>query len=163
MTGNFRNSPARISVKAAILLGLPFCGMSAAPVSAADGGAIDIGIRAFNEICLASAPSFASATQLAKKYGVETWMPLGKEKMGMTKDDSLSVQIQPGKECAITTKARPGAAVHAQFMNAVIGTTKPPAITEKTSNPFVAAVGGKRFIFKHDRSGGEAYVMLAKD
>jgi len=137
--------------------------MSVAPALAADGSAADVGVKAFEEICLASAPSFANGTQLAKKYGVETWLPLGKEKMGMTKDQSLSVQIQPGKECAITTKTRPGPAVHTQFMNAVIGATKSTAITERTSTPFVLAVGGKKFIFKHDRSGGEAYVMLSKD
>ena len=162
MAGSFRNSPVRTGAKALILLGL-LCGLSATPALAAGGKAMDIGVRAFKDICLASAPSFAKSARLAKKYGVETWLPLGKQKMGMTKDDSLSVQIQPGKECAITTKSRPGAGVHTQFMKAVTGAAKPAAITERTSNPFVATVRGKKFIFKHDRSGGEAYVMLSKD
>jgi hypothetical protein len=162
MTGNFRSSPVRISAGAILLLGL-LGGTSVIPALAADGKAMDIGIKAFKDICLASAPSFAGGTRLAKKYGVETWLPLGKEKMGMTKDDSLSVQIQPGKECAITTKTRPGTAVHTQFMKVVTGATKHAAIGKKTSNPFVATAGGKKFIFKHDRSGGEAYVMLSKD
>jgi hypothetical protein len=163
MIGRFRNSPVCMSAKAVVLFGLLLGGTGVVPALAADGSAIDVGVRAFKEICLASAPSFANATQLAKKYGVDTWIPLGKEKMGMTKDDSLSVQIKPDKECAITTKTRPGAAVHTQFMNAVIGATKSAAITERTPDPFVLAVGGKKFIFKHDRSGGEAYVMLRKN
>lgn len=162
MAGNFRNNPVCVGARAVIVLGL-LGGMSAAPALAAGGKAMDIGIRAFKDICLASAPSFAKGARLAKKYGVETWLPLGKQKMGMTKDDSLSVQIQPGKECAITTKSRSGAGVHTQFVKAVTGAAKPAAITKKASNPFVATVRGKRFIFKHDRSGGEAYVMLSKD
>ena len=81
----------------------------------------------------------------------------------MTKDQSISIQIQPGKECAITSKTRPGPAVHTQFINAVSSATKSPAIAKLTSTPFIAAVGGKKFIFKHDRDGGEAYVMLRKD
>jgi hypothetical protein len=163
VTGHFRSSPVRISAKAVILLGLLVCGMSAAPASAAEGGATDVGIRAFKEICLASAPSFANGTQLAKKYGVETWLPLGKEKMGMTKDHSLSVQIKPGRECAITTPTRPGATVHTQFMNAIISATKPGAITEETSFRFSAIIGGKKYLFGHIRRDGEAYVKAPKD
>jgi hypothetical protein len=145
------------------LLELLLCGIGVSPASATDDSAEDAGIKAFKEICLASAPSFANAAQLAKKFGVEAWIPLGKQRMGMTKDQSVSIQIQPDKECAITSKTRPGPAVHNQFINAVSSAAKSPAIAKLTSTPFIAAVAGKKFIFKHDRNGGEAYVMLRKD
>lgn len=90
------------------------------------------------------------------------WIPAGELKVGSTKDRSRPVQIQPGKECAITTPARPGEAVHTQFMNAVAGAAKPEAIAEQTPNGFTATIG-KTFTFGHDRRGGEAYVMTSKD
>ena len=164
MTCGFRNNATRISAKAVILLELLLCATIAAPVpAAADDSAIDVGIRAFKEICIASAPSFAKGDQLAKKYGIETWLPLGKEKVGMTKDQSVSVQIQPGKECTITTPTRPGATVHTQFMNALISAAKPGAITEETSFRSRATIGGKKYIFGHVRHDGEAYIMSPKD
>ena len=164
MTCNFRRNTTRISAKAGILLELLLCALIVAPVpAAADDSAIDVGVRAFTEICIASAPSFAKGDQLAKKYGVETWLPLGREKMGMTKDQSLSVQIEPGRECAITTPTRPGPTVHTQFMNALISAAKPGAITEETSFRFRATIGGKKYIFGHVRHDGEAYIMSPKN
>ena len=164
MTCGFRNNTTRISARAVILLELLLCATIVAPApAAADDSAIDVGIRAFKEICIASAPSFAKGDQLAKKYGVETWLPLGKEKMGMTKDQSLSVQIKPGKECTITTPTRPGATVHTQFMSAIVSATKPEAIKEETSFRFSGAIGGKKYIFGHVRHDGEAYIMSPKN
>ncbi len=163
MTCNFCGNTTTLSAKAVILLGL-LGGMSAAPApAAAEDSATDVGIRAFKEICLASAPSFANGAQLAKKYGVETWLPLGKEKMGMTKDHSLSVQIKPSRECAITTPTRPGATVHTQFMKAITSATKPAAITKETSFRFSGIIGGKKYVFGHIRHDGEAYVMSPKN
>jgi hypothetical protein len=151
----------RTSPKAAVLLTLA-AGLAGAAPAFAEDSATDTGVQAFREVCLASAPSFAKGTELAKKFGVKNWIPLGKQQIGDTADGSLSIQIQPGKECATTTQTRRGAAVHAQFMKTVAGAVSTPGITEQTKNPFAASAGGKPFIFGHDRNGGEAYVMVAK-
>jgi len=145
-----------------VLLGLAACGSGVTPGSVEEDNAVDVGISAFKDVCLASAPSFANAAELAKRYSAQDWMDLGEAKVSMTKDRSLSVQIKPNKECAITTQMRPGEIVHVQFMNAVIAATNSPAITVQTPNPFVAILGGRKYTFTHNRSGGEAYVMAPK-
>jgi hypothetical protein len=164
MTGAFRSQTFRTRMKAAATAAaalFALAALNAAPASA-QNATLDPGVRAFKDICLASAPGFTAGAEAAKKYGIASWTPLGKAKMGMTKDSSLSVQITPGKECAITTKAKAGNAAHGQFMAAVLGATKSQGITEKTASPFQASLGGKKFVFTHDRSGGEAYVMAVK-
>ncbi|MEF0938951.1 hypothetical protein [Rhizobium sp. BR 362] len=129
---------------------------SAAPVPS---GKTDVAITAFKELCLQTAPSFAAGIQGAKRYGV-TFLDLGGEQSGMTKDESMSVQIKPGKECAITSPNRADPTLHQQFLSTVAEFADKVPQDDKPNQPFVATIKGKRFIFQHDRKGGEAYVML---
>lgn len=131
----------------------------ASPVALADGDEADIGIRAFSDVCLKTAPSFAKGAEQASKYGVALTMDLGIGKMGMSKDRSLSVQIKPNKECAVTTETRPGNKVRDQFLDAVATSIGQP---RSVTTPFVAITKGQGFVFHHDRKGGEAYVMIAR-
>jgi hypothetical protein len=120
------------------------------------GTKLDPGLAVFRDVCLGSAPSFAAGVAVAKKYGVEVVGGLG-----MSEDHSLGVQIKPGKECAVTTEARPGSVVRTQFLQIVSAAAAAP-IDQNTSIPFAARVGGQNSIFHHDRKGGEAYVIIPK-
>ena len=125
----------------------------------------DVGVQAFQDICLATAPDFASAEKLAAKYGAKDWIELGEGKSAMTADDSLSVQIKPGKECAITTPSRPGRQAVWQFADAVTKATGLHTATGEGGAYAAIAVGayrGQGYVFGLDRNGGEAYVMLGK-
>ncbi len=117
----------------------------------------DVGVAAFHDVCLATAPSFADAPAVAKKFGV-SGLSTGVNGTGMTKDSSLSVQLKPGIECAVTTTSRPGDAIARQFMSVVTAATG----TKATQTPFAAKLGANTFIFHHDRNGGEAFVMLKR-
>src|SRR5262245_44322646 len=115
----------------------------------------DVGVAAFRDVCVDSAPSFNDAPAVAKKYGVDS---LASGVGGMTKDGSLSVQIKPASECAVTTANRPGNAVTKQFLSTVTAATGSTA----RQTPLVAKIRGSTFIFMHERNGGEAFVMLMK-
>jgi len=144
---------------AAALAGCTTAPPTSTSISKAPGAAstkIDVGLAAFRDICLATAPSFVSGYAAAKKYGVEGSTEFG----GITGDGSLSVQIKPGKECAVTTETRPGPIVHAQFLQTVANVAATPSGIKGGQTPFNANVGGNNFIFQHDRNGGEAYVMI---
>lgn len=118
----------------------------------------DIAIAAFKDVCLASAPTFATAAAKAKRYGVKSADPqLG----GMTEDRSMSVQIKPKRECAVTSERRSDRTLHAQFLRVIAGFGVDVPQGSKAGTPFVAMIKGKRFIFQHDRQGGEAYVMIS--
>jgi hypothetical protein len=130
----------------------------------------DPGIQAFKDVCLASAPSFALAFVFAKKYGVKPDLSVGETRMGLNGDQSLSIQVNPGKECkcAITTPNRAGDQVNLEFARAVALATHAPFSGSDSAatvglTPFVGPFRGSKFIFKHDRTGGEAYVMLCKE
>lgn len=130
---------------------------SALPVPA---GKTDIAVKAFRELCLQTAPSFEAGITGAKRYDVKDFYDLGGEQSGMTKDNSMSVQIKPGKECAITSPNRSDPTLHQQFLRTVAEFADKVPQDDKPNQPFVATIKGKRFIFQHDRKGGEAYVML---
>ena len=127
------------------------------PQKSAATSSTDVGVDAFHKICLATAPSFADAPEAAKKYGV-SGLTAGVNSTGMTKDSSLSVQLKPGIECAVTTTSRPGDAVAKQFMSVVTAATG----TKAEQTPFAAKLGANAFIFHHDRNGGEAFVMVKR-
>ncbi len=146
----------------AVVSGCNTSGMKAEqPPSASMGVTGDYkGIKAFKDICLATAPSFSSAVPAAKRYGVKDFFDLGEGKSGLTPDNSLSAQIKPAVECAVTTPAYVGdrGALRAQFI-AVVGAAAGVDI-ENTKIPFTAEIKGTKFIFTHDPKGGEAFVML---
>ncbi len=129
------------------------------PTAIVDAGEADVGIRAFTDVCLKTAPSFAKGAEQASKYGVALTMDLGTGKTGMSKDGSLSVQIKPNAECAVTTENRPGSKVRDQFLDAVAAAT---GEAKSVTAPFTRVVKGRTFVFVHDRKGGEAYVMIAQ-
>lgn len=118
---------------------------------------MDVGVLAFRDVCLASSPSFDKAWEFARQFGVKPANALG---IGMTDDGSLSVQVQPGKECSITSENRPGADVHEQFASVVANATGFPKEQLLNTNALKTLFRGKPVIFHHDRKGGEAYVML---
>jgi len=132
---------------------------AAAPVQAGKGA--DAAIAAFKDVCLRSAPSFASAAAKAKRYGIKELTMLGDSAMGMTGDNSLSVQIKPNRECAVTSPNRSNPTLHAQFLRAVGEFVEKTPQDNKAGTPFPGMVKGHRFVFQHDRTGGEAYVMLS--
>jgi len=143
----------------AMTVGMAVCTASAAAPPVASGKT-DIAIKAFKDLCLKTAPSFTAGISGAKRYGVTDFDDLNGGKDGMTKDHSMSVQIKPGRECAITSPNRADPTLHQQFLRAVAEFADNVPMNDKPNQPFVATIKGKRFIFQHDRNGGEAYVMI---
>jgi hypothetical protein len=115
----------------------------------------DVGIRAFHDICLATAPSFAGVPEAAKAYGVNG-VAADRDSTEMSKDRKITVQLKPGNECAVTTDSRPDGTVDKQFLAAVIAATGSKA----RQVPLAGRIGGSRFVFQHDRTAGEAYLMV---
>ena len=149
----------------ALVMGLTGCATSQQPQVASSSpvpvGKTDIAIKAFKELCLQTAPSFAAGISGAKRYGVKSFMDMGGEQSGMTADNSMSVQIKPNHECAITSPNRSDPTLHQQFARVVAEFADKVPADSKANQPFAAKVKGKAFVFQHDRKGGEAYVMLS--
>jgi hypothetical protein len=78
--------------------------------------------------------------------------------MGDTADGSLSVQIKPNKECATTSENKSDSSLQKQFTQVVAEVTD-SAPAEANAAAFLGTIHGHRYIFLHDRKGGEAYVM----
>lgn len=116
--------------------------------SIAPGTKLDPGLAAFRDVCLASAPSFAAGAAVAKKYGVEV---VGGS--GLSEDHSLGVQIKPGKECAVTTEARPGSFVRTQFLQIVSAAADAP-VDKNTPIPFAALWAGRTLYSSTTEKGG---------
>ena len=116
-------------------------------------------IKAFTDICLKTAPTFANASKEALAYGVTEITDVGFMKMGFNKDQSLSVQIKDNKECAITTPSQSSTTLTKEFLTAVSEFSESP-ISQNV--PTKATIQKEVYIFQHDRDGGEAFVMLKK-
>ena len=114
-------------------------------------------IKAFNDVCLKTAPTFSNAEKVAASYGMSDLLDLGFTKTGFNKDQSLGVQIKENKECVITTPSQQSKILTKTFLKIVEQYSSTPV--SKTV-PTKATINGKIFIFMHDRNGGEAYVML---
>ena len=134
-------------------IALPQAGMAA---SAAGTRRTDIAIAAFKDACLRSAPSFASALAKAKRYGVKETTKLGDSNIGMTSDDSISVQVRLKRECAVTSPNRSNPTLHAQFLRAIAEFADAAPQGSKAGARFTGIVQGHRFVFMHDGKGGEA-------
>ncbi|MDR1827189.1 MAG: hypothetical protein LBR29_02525 [Methylobacteriaceae bacterium] len=130
----------------------------AAPSTAATGYK---GVQAFKDICLATAPSFRSALNIAKnRYGMTNLVDVAGLKFRMSPDNSLSAQVDDFAECSITTPVFSGdrKALRAEFNAAVSRATgvKVPPDAER----FQADFKGVPYAFTHSMTGGEAFVML---
>ncbi|MGZ0782940.1 hypothetical protein DNK59_10830 [Pseudomonas sp. TKO26] len=115
------------------------------------------GILAFRDICLKSAPSFAGAETAARSHGILELTDAGFAKMGMNEDQTLGVQVQAGKECAITTPSQNDSSLTQQFLSMAGKFSSTPLAQ---SVPTKITLDGQTFILMHDRRGGEAYVLL---
>lgn len=75
----------------------------------------------------------------------------------MDQDQTLGVQVQANKECAITTPSQNDSSLTQQFLSSVGKFSSTPVAQ---SVPARITLEGQTFIIMHDRRGGEAYVML---
>ncbi|WP_230969242.1 hypothetical protein [Nitrogeniibacter aestuarii] len=115
-------------------------------------------LEAFEKICLEFAPSFEGSQQASRAAGINDFFEdSAVKKMGFNNGHSLGVQIELNKECVITTPESKNRTLTQRFIQTIARhATEKPALTMPTS----AKLGGTTFIFLHDRSRGEAYVML---
>jgi len=115
------------------------------------------GVLAFRDICLKTAPSFSGAENAAKAHGILKLTDAGFARMGLNKDDSLGVQVQAGKECAVTTPSQSDTTLTRQLLD-VAGRFSSTPVAQNV--PAKITVNQQSFILMHDRRGGEAYVLL---
>jgi len=120
-------------------------------------GEVAVAIRAFEEVCLKTAPSFSGAAQVAANFGIVDLTDAGFMKMGFNKDQSLGVQIKSNNECVITTPSQRDNTLTRQLLQVV---SQHAAAPPSNRVPTKVIVKGVPFIFQHDRDGGEAFVML---
>lgn len=113
-------------------------------------------LAAFEDICLATAPSFATAEKTALNHGVTEFMVLGPMKMGNS-NQGYNIQIQEGKECAIGFDPQKDSTITTRFLDLVQKHIK-QNIAKKV--PTVIQIDGQPFIVTHDRKGGETLVLL---
>ncbi|WDG52700.1 hypothetical protein [Pseudomonas chlororaphis] len=119
--------------------------------------AIAEGVLAFRDICLKSAPSFAGADSAAKAYGIARLDNAGYARMGLRPDHSLGVQVQKGKQCAVTTPSQRDKTLTEQFLKLAEQFSSTPVAQHL---PAKITLDNQTFLLMHDRRGGEAYVML---
>lgn len=142
----------------AMLSSLAFVALLPAP--ALTQTVTDKAVLLFRDACLATAPSFDKAMAAAKKYGVKPQMDLGASVVGMAPDGSFSLQVRGRKECAVTAEANPGPEVAAQFASVVAQVSGKSAAGLSTGVPVTVTLHGQTYVVRHDRKGGEAYVIM---
>lgn len=114
-------------------------------------------IRAFELVCLKTAPSFAEARRAAESLGIDQFMETGAGVAGLNADNSLGAQIKPGRECAITTPSQENATLSKQLYRVAYRYANMRA---RRTVPAVGRIKSDYFYFLHDREGGEAFVMV---
>lgn len=117
----------------------------------------NMSLMAFEEVCIKTAPSFSDAKAVAAKYGITDIEDMGFVHSGMSKDQSIGVQIKPNNECVITTPSQKAPKLTEEFLQLV---SRNSNAAPSTRVPTKAQINGAIFIFHHDRNGGEAFVML---
>ncbi|MEN5279054.1 hypothetical protein ABE527_19175 [Brucella sp. TWI432] len=151
-----------VALIASSLTGCNSVGSSGAPANASQKEELQdyAGLKAFKAICLDTAPSFSNAVAVARRFGVQDFIELGEGKAGMSADNSLSAQIKPNHECAVTTAKYSGnrLALRKAFIATVSSVTGKGMSGSKV--PFTAEIQGVPLIFMHDPNGGEAFVIL---
>ncbi|CAM5763884.1 hypothetical protein LMIY3S_00961 [Labrys miyagiensis] len=121
----------------------------------------DKAVLLFRDACLATAPSFEKAMAAAKKYGVKPQMDLGASTVGMAPDGAFSLQVRGRKECAVTAESSPGPDVAEQFRSVVAQAAGVSAASLAGADPIKVTLRGQTYVLRHDRKGGEAYVIMA--
>jgi hypothetical protein len=127
------------------------------PPSAKSSEKVTEAIRAFENVCLLTAPSFSGAVQASASFGIVKITDHGFTKSGFNKDQSLGVQIKANNECVITIDSQQDDTLTKQFLQVV---SRHSREIPSAQVPTKASVKGVTFIFHHDRKGGEAFVML---
>jgi hypothetical protein len=130
------------------------------PAPARAQAVTDKAVLVFRDACLATAPAFDKALAAAKRYGVKAQMDLGASVVGMAPDGSFSLQVRGKRECAVTAEANPDPAVAAQFASVVAQATGKPVAGLGGGAPVTITLRGKTYVVRHDRKGGEAYVLM---
>jgi hypothetical protein len=125
----------------------------------------DKAVIVFRDACLATAPSFEKAMTAAKKLGITPQMDLGASVVGMSSDGSISLQVRGRKECAVTGESSPGNKVADQFAFVLAQSSSGAAGSAlasslKSGEPVRILLKGQTFVARHDRKGGEAYVII---
>jgi hypothetical protein len=138
----------------AVGLGLSACSSTPPVASHAEKAKA---IQVFEAVCLKTAPSFVDAEPAALTQGFAKLSGDPSWKLGFNQDKSLGVQIKPNTECVITSPTQRNSALTQQFLDVVSRHTNTPV---QKRVPSKVNVNGVAFIFQHDRSGGEAFVML---
>ena len=144
-------------VTVAVVLSGCVTNQSAPTAAIKESGEVTEAIRAFEDVCLKTAPSFSGAAQAAASFGIIEITDAGFTKMGFNKDQSLGVQIKANTECVITTPSQQDSTLTRQLLQVV---SRHSSVTPSNRVPAKANVNGVSFIFHHDRKGGEAFVML---
>jgi hypothetical protein len=157
-----RHSPSPPSLVPRVAFALAACMLAASPALAQSAGIAitDRAVMAFRDACLATAPSFDKAMAAARKFGVKPQMDLGSGMVGMAPDGSFSLQVRARKECAVTAESSPGPDVAEQFLDVVAKAGGVPAASLDDSGPIKLTLRGRTYVVRHDRKGGEAYVII---
>lgn len=117
-------------------------------------------IRAFEEVCLKTAPTFSlpDVANAAAAFGIVAQPDDGFfRKMGANKDESLGFIIEENKECWIITTPQPTDTLTKEFLQMV---RRHSGTVPSKGVPITATVRGNTFIFDHDRRFGEAFIMV---
>ncbi len=130
------------------------------PALAQSGAVTDKAVMLFRDACLATVPSFDKAMAAAKKYGVKPQMDLGASVVGMAPDGSFSLQVRGKKECAVTAESSAGTGVAEQFASVVAQVAGVSASSLSAGGPLRVTLQGQSYVVRHDRKGGEAYVIM---
>jgi hypothetical protein len=128
--------------------------------AAVQNGEITEAIRAFENICLKTAPSFSGAIQAATSFGIIEITDAKSMKIGFNKDKNLRVEIMTEDYCAITTPSQRNNTLTNQFLQ-VVGQYSSTPLSNQV--PTEADIKEETFIFHHDdREGKEGFLMLKK-
>lgn len=131
------------------------------PGAAMAGEVTDKAVMLFRDACLATAPAFDKALGVARKYGIKPQMDLGASLVGMAPDGSYSLQVRGKKECAVTAEKSTGPAVAEQFRSVVGAAAGMPPASVSGEGPVQITLRGQTYVVRHDRKGGEAYVIMS--
>lgn len=159
MTPSLFERRGTVVFAASLMLGSA-AGLSASSPATA-GDITDKAVMLFREACLATAPAFDKAMTVAKKHGIKPQMDLGASLVGMAPDGSYSLQVRGKKECAVTAEKSAGPAVAEQFRNVVGAAAGVPAASLASEGPIQITMRGQTYVVRHDRKGGEAYVIMS--
>ena len=120
-------------------------------------------IKAFEEICLKTAPSFSKAMVVSADYGILDFIQFGEVTIGATLDSSISLELVANKECVVSTKKIKDDNLAAQFQQKVAQFTDDANDADEVSQalhaPFKARLNGQNFVFKHSREEGETFLI----